>query len=280
MKPAVFARRPYGAALRQCLLASLAAMAQSACSVPPSAPAANAEILAAREADGRFLNPSGSPSVTNTWRDGLALWWWAAFGARKEELSPPVPAGHVLPADQALAMLAAHNTEDSLTWLGHAAFLIRLDGRAILVDPFLSEFASPIDGIGPRRYAGPAIAVDQLPPVDVLVISHNHYDHLDLPAIRRLPAKEKIHVVVPAGLGPLLRENGFSDVTELKWGESSRWGGLRIVSVPAVHFSSRGLFDRNQTLWSGYVFESPLKRVYFAGFAAFDSALSSPRPRR
>jgi L-ascorbate metabolism protein UlaG (beta-lactamase superfamily) len=260
-------------AFRSSLLAWLAALAQTACAAPPIAVPANEEILKAQEVEGRFHNPAGSPSVSNTWRDGMALWWWSAFGASKEELSPPVPPGHVLPADQALALLAAHAPADSLTWLGHAAFLIRLGGRTVLVDPFLSERASPVAGIGPRRHAGPSIAVDQLPRIDALVISHNHYDHLDLRTIRRLPAKESVRVIVPAGLGPLLRESGFSDVTELRWGESASLDGLRILSVPAVHFSSRGLFDRDKTLWSGYVFESPLKRVYFAGDTAYHDTL-------
>jgi L-ascorbate metabolism protein UlaG (beta-lactamase superfamily) len=203
----------------------------------------------------------------------MSLWWWASFGARKEELSPPVPPGHVLPTNEALAMLAAHSDSDSLTWLGHAAFLIRLGGQTILVDPFLGDRASPVGWAGPRRYAGPGITVDKLPPVDVLVISHNHYDHLDLRAIRQLPAKEKMRVIVPAGLGALLRANGFSDVTEVRWGDSLKLDGLNVISVPAVHFSSRGLFDGDATLWSGYVFESSQKRVYFAGDTAYHDTL-------
>jgi N-acyl-phosphatidylethanolamine-hydrolysing phospholipase D len=252
------------------LLAAAAAGAQSACSAPPEAPATMHDgTLSAWSVDGRFRNPGGSPAAQGTWREEMSLWWWAAFGAGDEELSPPVPAAHVLLPDQALSMLAAHGAEDSLTWLGHAAFLIRMNGRTVLVDPFLSEYASPFDGIGPRRYAGPGIPVDRLPPLDALVISHNHYDHLDLRTLRKLPAKEKLQVIVPAGLGGLLRDNGFSRVTELRWGESLQLPGLHVTSVPAVHFSSRGLFDHDKTLWSGYVFQSPQQRVYFAGDTAY-----------
>lgn len=260
-------------------LLGLAVFGPSACSAPPQTVEtheAHGELHAAQSAEGRFLNPKGSSTVSNTWRDHVSLWWWASFGAKKEELSPPVPAGHVLPTGQALAMLAAHTAnaaQESLTWLGHAAFLIRLGGQTVLVDPFLSDYASPINGIGPRRYAGPAITVDKLPRVDVLVISHNHYDHLDLPALRQLPGKEKVQVIVPAGLGGLLREIGFSKVTEMKWGDSLKIDGLKVISVPAVHFSSRGLFDQDKSLWSGYVFESSLKRVYFAGDTAYHDTL-------
>ncbi|MCR6478520.1 MBL fold metallo-hydrolase [Variovorax sp. ZS18.2.2] len=254
-----------------------AAWGLSACSaslpVAPTPPTQGELLSSVQTSEGRYLNPKGSPTVSNTWRDHVSLWWWASFGAKDEELRPPVPAGHVLPTDQALAMLAAQGAQDSLTWLGHAAFLIRLGGRTLLVDPFLNDYASPIDGIGPRRYAGPAITVDKLPPIDVLVISHNHYDHLDLRALRQLPGKEKMHVIVPAGLGGLLRETGFSNITEMKWGDSLKLDGLNIVSVPAVHFSSRGLFDQDKSLWSGYVFESPQKRVYFAGDTAYHDTL-------
>jgi len=274
-RPTFFGHRRRGRAFGLAL-AGLAAIGQSACSAPAPASTPPAQSGSAEAVDGKFRNPDGSPSTASTWRDEMALWWWFAVGAKKEALSPPVPPGHVLPADQALALLAAHANQDSLTWLGHAAFLIRLHGRTLLVDPFLTDYASPIGGIGPRRYAGPGLAVDRLPPIDALVISHNHYDHLDLRAIRQLPGKNRMKVFVPAGLGALLRENGFSDVTELKWGDSSTLDGLRIISVPAVHFSSRGVFDKNATHWSGYVFESPQKRVYFAGDTAYHDTVFKP----
>jgi N-acyl-phosphatidylethanolamine-hydrolysing phospholipase D len=266
--------RPRRVAARRGWLACLAAAVPPACCVPPETPMAMHDgLLSAQTIDGRFRNPAGSPGSLATWHDEMSLWWWAAFGASREELSPPMPAAHVLPQDQALAMLAAHGAADTLTWLGHAAFLVRMNGRTVLVDPFLADFASPIDGIGPRRHAGPGIAVDRLPPVDVLVISHNHYDHLDLRTLRRLPAKEKMQVIVPAGLGGLLRGSGFPQVTEMRWGESLKLDGLDVTSVPAVHFSSRGLFDHDKTLWSGYVFQSPQKRVYFAGDTAYHGTL-------
>ena len=256
-----------------------AAAAQVACSAPtlaePAAGASKPGLTIQRADDGRFHNPPGSPVTGRSWRDGAALWWWFAFGAAKAELQPAMPPDHALPAVQAQAQLAAHRDDEStLTWLGHAAFLIRLAGRTILVDPYLGEYASPVDGVGPRRYAGPGLAVDQLPAIDAIVISHNHYDHLDLRTLQRLPNKERIKVIVPRGAGALLRDSGYIDVTEVTWGDVLDLGNaLKVRSVPAVHFSARGLFDRDESLWSGYVFEAPQQRLYFAGDTAYHPTL-------
>ncbi|HEY9067811.1 MAG TPA: MBL fold metallo-hydrolase [Burkholderiaceae bacterium] len=261
------------------LVCVAAVVVQVACSAPAPTPPANATqepgLTIRPEPDGRFHNPPGSPVTDRSWRDAAALWWWFAFGAEKAELQPAMPPGHTLPPAQAQAELAAHRgDEDTLTWLGHAAFLIRLDGRTILVDPYLGEYASPFDGLGPRRYAGPGLTVDQLPAIDAIVISHNHYDHLDLRTLRRLPGKERIKVIVPRGTGALLRDSGYTDVTEVTWGDMLDLGGaVKVRSVPAVHFSARGLFDRDETLWSGYVFEAPRQRLYFAGDTAYHPTL-------
>jgi len=248
--------------------ACITVFAQSACSSPAERATTDAG-LAVQHVDGQFLNPVDSPASTSSWGEMMSFWWWASFGASKEELSPPVPPGHALTPEQAQAQLTAQGAHDSLTWLGHAAFLMRLDGKNILVDPFLGDRASPVSVLGPRRYAGPGLTVDQLPPIDTLLISHNHYDHLDLRTLGRLPGKDTMQVIVPRGLGALLRETGFTRVTEVSWGDSLASAGVRITSVPAVHFSSRGLFDRDETLWSGYVIESPHQRVYFAGDTAY-----------
>jgi L-ascorbate metabolism protein UlaG (beta-lactamase superfamily) len=248
--------------------ACVLAFAQAGCGSPAERPTADAGLVV-QQVDGRFRNPAGSPEATSTSGQAMAFWWWASFGASKEELNPPVPAGHALTPQQAQAQLAAQGAHDSLTWLGHAAFLIRLDGKNILIDPYLGDYASPINGLGPRRYAGPALTVDQLPPIDTLLISHNHYDHLDLRTLSRLPGKDTMQVIAPRRLGTLLRETGFSRVTEVSWGDSLASAGVRITSVPAIHFSSRGLFDRDETLWSGYVIESLHQRVYFAGDTAY-----------
>ena len=163
--------------------------------------------------------------------------------------TPDVPSGHVLPEDEALSLLNRYKS-DRLTWLGHASFLIKVDGITILTDPFLTEFASPVSWAGPRRFVGPGIPLDKLPPIDVIIVSHNHYDHLDDETIRQLENKDRIHVVVPLGLKLLFTERGYENVTELDWHEVIKIKNLTLVSVPAVHDSARSIDDHNETLWA------------------------------
>src|SRR5690606_18851240 len=127
---------------------------------------------------GGFRNPPGSPARGGDFGD------WTSFFLRRFRAAdqPEVPDGHVLPTEAVLAGLERHGrVADSVPWLGHASFLLRLDGRTILTDPFLTRHASPLPPFGPERFAPPGLAPAQLPPVDVVLLSHNHYDHLDLP---------------------------------------------------------------------------------------------------
>ncbi|MBK9063994.1 MAG: MBL fold metallo-hydrolase [Acidobacteria bacterium] len=133
----------------------------------------------------RFRNPKGSPSQTAGLSDFVPF-----FLRRALDRPPAVPAGQVVPAGEARAMLAAAGPE-SLTWLGHACFLIRTGGFTILTDPFLSDYASPIAGLGPKRYVPPGLSIDDLPEIDAIVISHNHYDHLDERSVREISLKVK-----------------------------------------------------------------------------------------
>jgi N-acyl-phosphatidylethanolamine-hydrolysing phospholipase D len=191
----------------------------------------------------------------------------------QDELAPATPAGHVMPQTQALALLDKLQPADTLTWLGHASFLVRLGGQVILTDPFLTDYASPFVGIGPRRHVAPGIAIEHLPQIDIVVISHNHYDHFDRRTLAQLRHPERITAVVPSGLGESLREFGFKQVRELTWGRSTSFDALQVTAVPAIHFSSRGLFDRNETLWAGFVFSSAKAKVYFAGDTGYHSSI-------
>jgi N-acyl-phosphatidylethanolamine-hydrolysing phospholipase D len=216
-------------------------------------------------ADG-FRNPPGSPERGGDFGD------WASFLFRRLGRGSPevvLPDGHVLPTAEVHAGIDGQNGADSLTWLGHASFLIRLDGRTVLTDPFLTDYASPLAPLGPRRFAPPALRPDQLPRVDVLLLSHNHYDHLDLATIEALPGKAQIQVVVPLRLAGYFAERGYPNVQELDWHQQTVVRGLRVAALPAIHFSRRTLFDRNQTLWTGYVIESRRKRLHFAGDTAY-----------
>jgi L-ascorbate metabolism protein UlaG (beta-lactamase superfamily) len=207
----------------------------------------------------RFRNPPGSPPQTAGLRE------FAPFFLRRAlDRPPPLPAGYVVPEHEAREALARGGSE-SLTWLGHASFLIRTAGRTVLTDPFLSERAGPVAGLGPKRFVPPGIPVDLLPKIDVLLISHNHYDHLDARTVESLSSKERITVVVPSGLRSFFLRRGYTDVRELAWGAHAALGDLSVTALPAIHFSSRTLFDRNATLWASYSIVSPSLRVFFAG---------------
>ncbi|MGH3978351.1 MAG: MBL fold metallo-hydrolase [Pseudonocardiaceae bacterium] len=150
----------------------------------------------------------------------------------------------------------------SVTWAGHASFLLRLGGVSALVDPVLSE---RILGAG-RRLTPPGL--QRVPPVDMLLISHNHYDHLDAATVRRLPRRTR--VVVPGGLGRWFRRRGFRAVTELDWWESADVGGVAVDLVPAHHWSRRSPFDACASLWGGWVLTAPGgPRLYHAGDSGY-----------
>lgn len=212
-----------------------------------------------------FHNPPGSVRARGTPGEWLRLLRELSFGPRSLR-HPAVPAGHVLDETAALATLAALAEADTLTWLGHACFLIRIGGQNVLTDPYLSDYASPLPGFGPKRYAGTGIGLAQLPPIDLILLSHNHYDHFDAPALRQLAsANRDARVVVPLGLARPMRQLGFRQADELDWGEVCVCGALLVTALPAVHFSSRTPFDRNKTLWCGFSLVSPQHRIYFAG---------------
>ncbi len=152
-----------------------------------------------------------------------------------------------------------------ITMVNHSTVLIQTPEANILTDPIWSERASPFSWTGPRRRRAPGVVFDNLPPIDIVLLSHNHYDHLDLPTLRRLAQRGASEFIVPLGLRPLLESNSIGPVHELDW------DGLRgsIHAVPAFHFSARTPFDRNRTLWCGYMIESSEGLIYFAGDTAF-----------
>ncbi len=153
-----------------------------------------------------------------------------------------------------------------ITPVGHSTFLIQMDGLNILIDPIWSERCSPVSWIGPKRHKGPGIPFEALPPIDVVLISHNHYDHLDIPTLKHLAKKGVTRSVTPLGNRDLIRGTGIRPVDELDWWESTRLSqGVTVTLVPAQHFSSRTLWDRNKALWGGFVISGPSGNIYYAG---------------
>jgi len=159
-----------------------------------------------------------------------------------------------------------------ITYVNHSTFLIQVAGVNILTDPVWSDRVSPVSFAGPKRYRPAGVRFEDLPRIDLILISHNHYDHLDLKTLRQINEKYEPRVIAPLGVGRLLNDNGINKVFELNWWEDKVMDSdITVHSVQAQHFSARGLFDRDKTFWNGYVIETPVGDVYFAGDTGYGS---------
>jgi L-ascorbate metabolism protein UlaG (beta-lactamase superfamily) len=164
-----------------------------------------------------------------------------------------------------------------VTWLGHSTALVEIDGRRVLTDPVWSERISPVPIVGPRRFHAAPVSIRQLPPLDAVLVSHDHYDHLDLPTVREL-ARLDVPFVTSLGVGARLEPLGIASerIFELDWWESATLpkSGLRFTATPSRHFSGRSPFDRNRTLWSSWVIAGDRHRVFFSGDTGLTDELS------
>jgi L-ascorbate metabolism protein UlaG (beta-lactamase superfamily) len=156
-----------------------------------------------------------------------------------------------------------------VTFIGHSTFLIQTPVETILTDPVFSDRAGPFGAIGPRRVRQPGVALDRLPPVSLILLSHNHYDHCDLRALRALARRDDPAVVTPLGNRRLLRSTGLRHIDELDWWDERNLAGVPVTLTPAQHFSARTPFDRNRALWGGFLLTSGTRRIYFAGDTAY-----------
>jgi len=212
-----------------------------------------ASAQAPRDGD-RFVNVAGAGDRGSFF--GVRLpFFLGMFGRIMRAPDEAAPAVAFDPA----ALLA----NPGITWIGHSTFLVRFDGASFLTDPIFAERASPFSWTGPQRHVAPGVPIDALPPVDFVIISHDHYDHCDAEAIARLAARG-VRFVVPLGLGDVVREAG-GEAIELDWGQSVELAGVKIHCVPAQHFSGRWVDDQNRRLWAGYVVEGPTTRFFHAG---------------
>jgi L-ascorbate metabolism protein UlaG (beta-lactamase superfamily) len=206
----------------------------------------------------RFYNP-GAPQAPGLLK---ALRWMLTS---RPEPSPSL----ISDVEQSIPPRRIEGSGLRTTLVNHSTVLLQQQGSNILTDPIWSERASPLAWMGPRRRRKPGVSWEDLPCIDAVLVSHNHYDHLDLPTLRRLAARGDSAFIVPARAAKRLRRENIGPVHELDWGESVSLPGFTIHSVPALHFSSRGIHDRNSTLWCGYVIECRERLVYFAGDTAF-----------
>lgn len=159
----------------------------------------------------------------------------------------------------------------SVTFIGHATFLIRVGGLNILTDPIYSERASPVGFAGPKRVRKPGVMFEDLPKIDIVLISHNHFDHLDIDTLSRLKKRDNPIILAGLGVDLYLQEQGLDRSFSLDWGEKFELSGTEFVFLECRHFSSRGVLDRNKTLWGSYGIFSAGKSIYFAGDTGYSS---------
>ena len=214
--------------------------------------------------DGHFRNP-WPDSATHGLRD-VARMLWEHRGAHA-----PAPGRDSFPvATPQVVRPRADRAIATATWVGHSTVLLQVGALNILTDPVWSERAFPVQWMGPRRVMSPPLSIDALPPLDVVLLSHSHYDHLDAPTVRRLARLHRDAIwVAPLQLGQYLREFGVAQVVELDWWQHTVVKGATITATPACHFSARRVGDRNATLWCGYAVAVADRRVWFAGDTAY-----------
>jgi L-ascorbate metabolism protein UlaG (beta-lactamase superfamily) len=208
--------------------------------------------------DGVFRNTE----VTRVSQGGfLPMFGELLFGGQQRR--PPGP----LPVERPHALWAQRpDTGFRATWLGHSTVLLELDGRRVLTDPVFGQRVSPVGFIGPRRFHPVPAELAELPPLDLVLLSHDHFDHLCKPTMTAL-ARSRVPIVTALGVGTHLERYGFAPdrITELDWHESIELAGLRLTATPAQHFSGRGPGGRNKTLWASWVIQSERRKVFFSG---------------
>lgn len=243
------------------LLTVLIAMAYSilSCTTLP----ANSYEQSPQYTEGKFRNaaPRQAPGFAKT----LAIMW--RFMTEKPADAVPAEPPQVLPLSQADLLKAP---DLSLWRLGHSTMLLKLQGQFWLTDPVFSERASPFTFMGPKRFHAPPLSIDELPPITGVVLSHDHYDHLDYDAIQKL-APKVAHFVTPLGVGDRLIGWGVpaAKVQQFDWWQGTTIAGVNLVATPAQHFSGRSLSDGNRTLWASWVIEAgqgaDATRIFFSG---------------
>ena len=208
--------------------------------------------------DGTFRNPEGSPV-----RSSDIKFSYSTFSKEKKKLDLTYPSEHVVSQEKVLSDLNNLKDNNYIAWIGHATFLIKLGDTTIITDPLFSRNAGPLI-FGPKRYIDPAIPLNKIPKINLFLLTHNHYDHLDYRTIKKFPHKEA-KVIVPLKLSKYFTKNKFNDVEEIDWYQETQINNdIKITLLPAVHWSKRTLTDTNKTLWGSFLIEYKGKKIFFA----------------
>ena len=207
--------------------------------------------------DGTFRNPEGYPKI----EDFGFNWSYKVFNKEKKKININIPPDHVINKKKVLENLKKYKNSDYVAWIGHATFLIKLGRTTIITDPVFEKNMGPLV-FGPKRYVDPAINLEEIPEVNLFLLTHNHYDHLSTRTIKRFPYK-KAKILTPLKLGKYFTRNGFSDVKEMDWYDEIKVNNLKITLLPAVHWSKRSLWDTNKTLWGNFLIEYKDKKIFF-----------------
>lgn len=237
----------------------MTAVTIGACSTGKSATDESLVGMGSKLEKGKFVNSQMKykPSMGNLWDITTQY--------IKTTRNAPAPAGEVPLIPITRSELDSSN-EDAIYRLGHSTILMRLDGKYVMTDPVFSDRASPVQWAGPKRFHPTPISIEELPNIDVVIISHDHYDHLDKAAIKKLVNKVN-HFVTPLKVGDYLIEWGVdaSRVTQLDWWQNTKLEEINFIATPAQHFSGRGLLDRDETLWASWVIQSDKQNLFFSG---------------
>jgi len=207
--------------------------------------------------DGSFRNPEGSPK-----RDPNIKWSMSKWNKEKKKIKINIPADHVIDKKKVLENLEKLKNDNYVAWIGHATFLIRLGNTTIITDPVFSKNMGPLI-FGPKRYVNPAIDLKDITEINLYLLTHNHYDHLDYRTIKKFPHK-KTKVLTPLKLSKYFTRNGFDNVEEMDWYDQVQVNDLKITLLPAVHWSKRTLTDTNRTLWGNFLIEYKNKKIFFS----------------
>ncbi|MDO4697124.1 MAG: MBL fold metallo-hydrolase [Pasteurellaceae bacterium] len=212
---------------------------------------------------GRFFNPLPDHSMDKL--GVISAFWQMMFHSEKFMPNQPLPV-----QKPNFSEFLAESENAKFIWFGHSSLLARLDGKTVFIDPVFAKSVSPLPWMM-RRFQPPPTSLAELPKVDWIVISHNHYDHLDKAVIEHYRHLQNVRFITPLGVGELLKKWGISPerVEQLDWWQARQIGDLTITAVPARHNTGRGIFDRNKTLWAGYVFQTPTEKVYYSGDSAW-----------